>query len=95
MRIISLLLTLIILLFGISFAVLNADIVSINYYFGTSHLALSLLIAIALIIGVFLGLIVSLVLFIKAKAKQHHLTKQLHKAQKEIDELRKARIGTR
>lgn len=89
MRIFSVLFAVLILLFGISFAVLNANAVSINYYVGSAQLALSLLLAIVLIIGVFIGLISSVFLCLKTKKKQHQLSKQLHNAQKEINNLRK------
>lgn len=85
MRIISLVIALLILLFGVTFAILNADRVAIDFYFGTAHLPLSLLLAIALIIGVGLGLLTALVWLVKSKAKQRHLARQLHKTEKELE----------
>jgi putative membrane protein len=89
MRIITLLLTLIILFIGISFAVLNANDATINYYFGTAHLPLSILMVIALIVGVFIGLLSTIFMVIKAKAQQHTSHRQLQHAQQEITNLRK------
>lgn len=89
MRIFTLIFALLILLLGISFAVMNADLVTIKYYFGIAHMPLSLLLVIALIIGVLLGLATTLFMFFKAKAGQHYLRKQLQSAEKELDNLRK------
>lgn len=89
MRIFTLIIVLIILLLGISFAVLNANSVTINYYTGIAHLPLSLLLVIVLVIGVFIGLLTTIIMFFKAKAIQSHLRKQLHTTQKELDHLRK------
>lgn len=95
MRIFTLIIVLIILFLGISFAVLNADSVTIKYYFGIAHMPLSLLLVIALIIGVFIGLLTTGFMFFKAKAKQLYLRKQLHTAQKELTNLRKQPLEER
>lgn len=89
MRIFTLILVIIVLLLGISFAVINAETVTIRYYLGTAQLALSLVIAFALIIGMFVGTLFSISFYIKAKAQQRHLRKQLSNAHKELTNLRK------
>lgn len=95
MRIFTLIIVLIMLLLGISFAVLNADLVTIKYYFGIAHMPLSLLLAIVLIVGVLIGLLTTIFMFFKAKAGQLYLRKQLHTVQKELAHLRKQPLEER
>jgi putative membrane protein len=59
-----------VLFFGIAFAVLNANIVTINYYFAKSNLPLSLLLIITLFLGFLLGLLCSFIRRISAKLRQ-------------------------
>ena len=77
MRILTFVIILVILFFGISFAVLNAEVVSINYYFGIAHLPLSLLLIITLIVGVLFGLGAGLIMVFRAKLENRKLHKQL------------------
>ncbi len=87
MRIFTFIVTIILLFMGISFAILNDNMVSMHYYVGVARLPLSLLLTLAFIVGVCVGLLVSIGLFFKAKASQRHLRKQLTMAQKEIAHL--------
>jgi putative membrane protein len=87
-RILSYIFLLIIIFFGISFAVLNADMVTINYYFGEVTLALSLLVVIVFASGCLLGMIVSLIWLIKIKISNYHLKQRLQAAEKEMTHLR-------
>lgn len=70
MRTITLFLVMLVLFFGIAFAVLNANIVTINYYFAKSNLPLSLLLIITLFLGFLLGLLCSFIRRISAKLRQ-------------------------
>lgn len=88
MRIFTYLFMLLIILFGISFAVLNAEPVLINFYIGTSKLPLSLLLILALFVGVALGLIVTLFFMLKYRRSYHQLKYRLKTAEKEISNLR-------
>ena len=56
-------LMILIMLLGASFAVLNAEPVSIDYYFGQDALPLSLLMVMTLGIGGIMGICVSLIPF--------------------------------
>ncbi len=87
MRIFTFILLLIILFFGISFAILNAKLVVMDYYFGMAQLPLSLLLGITLILGAIIGWLVGLVMLLKAKKTQRYLRKQLATVQKEIKNL--------
>lgn len=88
MRIFSYLFMLLLILFGVSFAILNAEPVLINFYIGTQTLPLSLLLVLALFFGVALGLIVSLFLSIKYSSSNAKLRHRLKLAEAEISNLR-------
>lgn len=88
MRIISYFLFLIIVIFGMTFATLNSESITINYYFFQTTLPLSLLLVIVLALGCFLGIIVGLWLVLKAKMKVYRMRQKLAVAEKEIANLR-------
>jgi len=88
MRIITYIFLLIILIVGVTFACLNAEPVTINYYVGKHSLALSLLLALVFAIGAILGLIVGSVVLLKQKTKNIHLHNRLKLAEKELANLR-------
>ncbi len=87
MRIFTLIFIVIILLMGISFSILNANIVSFHYYFGVAKLPLSLLLTVTFILGLFVGLLVIVIPFFRAKITQRRLRTQLNLAKKEIQHL--------
>lgn len=89
MRIISYFLLLIIIIFGITFAILNSESVSINYYYvGQRTLPLSLLLVLVFALGCFLGMLVGFWLLLKAKINNYRLQQRLNLAEKEIENLR-------
>lgn len=88
MRIFTYLIMLIVILVGVSFAVLNAQTVAVNLYFTTSKLPLSLLLAFTMVLGVFLGLLVSLILYIRLKSANYRLKRRLKLAEAEVSNLR-------
>lgn len=88
MRILSYILVLIIILFGISFAAINLESVHINYYFGERSLPLSLLLALVFALGCLVGMFVGLWLVLKAKLQIYRLRQRLNLAEKEIENLR-------
>ena len=67
MRIVSYFFLLIIVLFGMTFATLNSESVTINYYLGQSTLPLSLLLVLVFAFGCLIGMVVGFWLLIKAK----------------------------
>ncbi len=87
-RLIYLILFLIISLFGILFAVLNAEPVELNYYFGSQQIALSLILVFAMFIGALLGVLASAGLFFKSRREVARLRKQVSLAEKEVANLR-------
>jgi len=79
MRIFSYFFALIIILFGISFAFLNSDPVSFNYYIGNREMPLSILLISTLALGTFFGLFVGMLILLRAKRQNYKLRKQIRK----------------
>lgn len=88
MRIISYFFLLVIVLFGMTFATLNSESVTINYYVGQSTLPLSLLLVLGFAFGCLVGMIVGFWLVIKAKVINYRLKQRLGLAEREIENLR-------
>ncbi|VVC75936.1 Lipopolysaccharide assembly protein A [Aquicella siphonis] len=88
MRILSYFFLLVIVLFGTTFAALNYESVTINYYLGQSTLPLSLLLVIVFALGCLIGMIVGFWMLIKSKISNYRLRQRLQMAEKEIDNLR-------
>lgn len=88
MRIVSYFFLLIIVLFGTTFATLNSESVTINYYLGQSTLPLSLLLVLVFAFGCLIGMSVGFWLLIKSKILNYRLRQRLHLAEKEVDNLR-------
>ena len=88
MRIISFFFLIIIVMFGVTFATLNSESVTINYYFGQSTLPLSLLLVLVFALGCLIGMLVGFWLVIKAKLQNYRIKQRLSLAEKEIENLR-------
>lgn len=88
MRILSTIFFLILVLLGITFAGLNAELVNINYYLGSTKLPLSLLLVITFMIGGLLSLFFNVVNYVRLKSANHTLKQRLKLAEAEIINLR-------
>ena len=88
MRIISYFFLLVIILFGMTFATLNSESVTINYYLSQSTFPLSLILALVFAFGCLVGIVVGCWLLIKAKLLNYRLRQRLSLAEKEIENLR-------
>jgi lipopolysaccharide assembly protein A len=88
MRILTFLFLLMLILFGITFASLNSDPVTVSYYIGQKDLPLSLLLIFAFGIGGLIGMAISGLFILNAKLKIYHLKQKLKVAEKEIENLR-------
>ena len=64
-RIITGIVVVILILLGITFAILNATPVSLNYYIGISEISLSLLLVLVLLLGIVLGILSMLLTVMK------------------------------
>lgn len=76
------------MLFGITFATLNANPVVFNYYFNSKQISLALLLVAALGIGILLGFIFMLFTLIKLKKDNYQLKSRLKVVEKELENLR-------
>lgn len=88
MRIVSLFFVLVIVIFGMTFATLNSDSVTINYYVGQYSLPLSLLLVLVFAGGCLVGMVAGLWLLVKARIEAHRLSHRLSLAEKEVANLR-------
>lgn len=73
---------------GVSFALLNASPVVLNYYLGAREVPLSLVVISFLAIGVVLGLLSNAFTIIKLKFSNKSLQKRLQGAEKELSKLK-------
>jgi putative membrane protein len=87
-RIVYLFLFLVLVIFGIVFAVLNAEPVQLNYYFGSKDVALSLILVLAMIVGALLGVLASASMIISNRREVVKLRKAVQLAEKEVANLR-------
>lgn len=88
MRIFTYLILLLLVLLGLTFAFLNAELTTVNYYLGTTRQPLSLLLAVSFGAGALLGLLVGILLYIRIKKDNFRLLSRLKNAEKEVANLR-------
>lgn len=88
MRIIKLLLLMLIVMLGAVFAVLNAEPVQFNYYFGSHALSLSLVMTITLGAGVLLGILACMGMMFAMKRENAQLRRKSQLASQEVNNLR-------
>ena len=79
---------LVVILIGVIFAVLNAENVHLNYYFGSQQLPLSLAIVLSMMVGAILGVLASIRLILRSRREIVRLRKATEIAEKEIANLR-------
>lgn len=77
-----------IIIFGVTFATLNAHDVTIHFYFNQTDLPLSLLLVITLVVGILLGLILMLSVFFRAKREVRRLKSRIRSIELEVNNLR-------
>lgn len=65
----------VIIIFGIAFAILNSQAVSINFYVRTYTLPLSILLIFSIGLGFIIGLLVLLVVYTKLKLENRRIKK--------------------
>ncbi len=87
-RVFSLIVYLLIALLALMFALLNSHSARFNYYFGQIELPMSLLLALAVVVGAALGVTASLGLVIRAKRQASYQRRQAAKAENELNQLR-------
>ena len=88
MRFFKLLFILLVMLVGAAFAVMNDDVVNLNYYFGSTVLPLSLVLVGAVCIGAVLGMLAGLAGLASLKHENASLRRQARLASQEVKNLR-------
>lgn len=88
MRILTTIFVLLLILLGVTFAGLNAELVAVNYYVGSTKLPLSLLLVLSLVCGGLLSLLFSVVTYVRLKSANVRLRQRLKIADEEIANLR-------
>ncbi len=88
MRLIRLILFLLVMLVGAALAVMNADLVNLNYYFGSRELPLSVLLVGAVFVGAILGMVAGLGGMMRVKRENANLRRQARLASEEVNNLR-------
>jgi putative membrane protein len=87
LRLIGFLLVLFLTILGLSFAVLNADPVPLNYYFGSRDIPLSMVVVLSLAAGALIGVLVSITVILRLKQQAVQLRRKLQRAERAADHL--------
>lgn len=77
-----------ILLLGLVFHVKNHQLVTLNYYVGEVQLSFSIIIVLAVCVGVLLGILASIPIIIRNKQLNSRLKKEIKHREKEINNYR-------
>lgn len=81
-----------IILLGVTFAALNSQKITLNYYLDTQTIYLPLLILMTLLVGAILGMIAVLPSLLKNKQAARRLRSQVRRIEREVQNLRKIPI---
>jgi putative membrane protein len=84
MKIFSYIVAIILIFLGISFSLINAKPVELNYYIGTVQISLSLLLILTVGLGILIGFIVSLAPMLRLKRKNHQLKNRIRQLEHNI-----------
>ena len=87
-RIITFIVLLLVTLLGLTFALMNADSVKLDYYFGSLEAPLSLVVVLAMIVGAALGVLASVGIVVGQKRELAKLRKSAKIANEEVANLR-------
>ncbi|QKT04787.1 DUF1049 domain-containing protein [Ectothiorhodospiraceae bacterium 2226] len=87
-RIAAFLVILLVVVFGLTFAVLNAQPVRFDYYFGGGEVPLALLLAVALVVGALLGVLASLGVMLGLRRDLGRMRRRAQVSEKELRNLR-------
>lgn len=87
-RLISFVLVLTLVLFGLAFAVINAKPVELNYFLATREVPLAMTLVLTLVCGALIGLLFSMGMVIRLKRETLRLRRQIRLAEQEVSNLR-------
>ena len=76
-RLVSLILTAILVLMGLAFAVVNAKPVELNYFLATREVPLAMVLVLTLTVGALMGIVFSLGMVIRLKRETLRLRRQI------------------
>ncbi|MDT8388535.1 MAG: LapA family protein [Thiogranum sp.] len=85
-RLVGFLLLIVLIVLGLSFAVLNAQLVSLNYYLGYQEIPLSMIVVLSLAAGAVIGVLVSMGMILRLKARVAHLRRELRRAEQAAEQ---------
>ncbi len=88
MRILMSIFYLVLILFGVSFAALNASLVQVNFYFSTLKMPISVLVLLMLGLGMLLGFFLFICRYWRLMNENRKIKSQLKLTEKEIKNLR-------
>lgn len=88
MRLTMLVVYILLIIIGVSFAALNASSVQVNFYFKIVSMPISVLMTIMLGIGILIGIILFVVRYWRLKIECQKVKNQLRLTEKEIKNLR-------
>lgn len=88
MKVISFIIIFLLIVFGISFALLNANVVTLNYYFGSVKMSLSLLLVFTLGLGALIAFLIALWSILKNKNHNRRLKNRIKQLELEIEKLK-------
>jgi len=87
-RIVLILILAAIVVLGIAFGVLNAEPVTLKYFFGSRQAPLSLIVVLSIVFGALLGMAAGMSLWLRSKREVARVRKAARLAEKEIANLR-------
>ncbi len=88
MRVLMIIFYIILILFGVTFAALNASSVQVNFYVTTLKMPISVLVILMLGLGIFLGVMLMLLRYWRLKSEHRKIKNQLKLTEREIKNLR-------
>ncbi len=88
MRYLKLIFILLIMMIGAAFAVMNAETVQLNYYFGVKEFPLSVVLVAAVALGAILGVLATLGSSLKLRRENMSLRHKAKIARQEVNNLR-------
>lgn len=92
-RLVDLITIIIIVILGLSFAMLNTAEVQLNYYFGVTSTPLSLLLVIMLLVGAILGALSTFGILLRQRAEIARLRRRTKMEHKALTERAKLPVG--
>lgn len=92
-RLVDLVAITIIAVLGLSFAILNTDVVQLNYYFASIRVPLSLLLIMVLFVGAILGALSTVGILLRQRAEIGRLRRRSKVEHKALSERSKLPLG--